>query len=436
MKGFRFFRQDSVREVKAWVEDGVISPEQGEAILQRYGASWQDAEGHSFGYFLLTAMAALFAGLALILIMSHNWDDIPRMARMLGLILLTLAVNLQGARVFLAGREQAGVIWLFFGGLCYGAAIMLIAQIYHLGEHYPDGIFWWAIGVLPLAALCRSRLLALQALLLAITWLFVESFEDFFPALFPLFALVTLWVSLIAGSSRTLFLLSIAGLLLWLNLLMNWYLGGWWRYHWEPDTLAVNIALGLLLAGGAWRMMGSVRFHLKEYGHALQHSVLLLGILTLIVLSFDGMWHELRTELIWSGAELTIIIALAGICAIALGWGSSLIARIALGANGLFYTLAFLNTDTLMVPDEAMTVLTNLMLVFTGIYCIRRGIDESNGTAFYTGVSVLLLTALLRYFDLVGDYIGGAMLFMLCATVLYGAARYWRYRREVANEQQ
>ncbi len=435
MKGFRFFRRDSVRELKSWVDDGLISAEQGEAILSRYGASWQDAEGHSFGYFLLTAMAALFAGLALILIMSHNWDEMPRMARMLGLILLTLVVNLQGARVFLAGKEQAGVIWLFFGGLCYGASIMLIAQIYHLGEHYPDGIFWWALGILPLAALCRSRLLALQVLALAIIWMFVESFEDFFPALFPLFALVTLWVSLVAGSSRLLFLLSILSLLLWLNLLMNWYLGDWWQYHWEPDTLAINIALGLMLAGGAWRMMSTNRFHLKEHGHALQHCVLLLGILTLVVLSFDGMWRELRTELTWSGSILTMIVGIASICAIALSWHSSIFARIALGANGLFYTLGFLNTEMMLLPDQVMTVMTNLMLVFTGIYNIRRGIDESNGTAFYTGVSVLLLTALLRYFDLVGDYIGGAMLFMLCAAVLYGAARYWRYRREAAHEE-
>ena len=71
-------------------------------------------------------------------------------------------------------------------------------------------------------------------------------------------------------------------------------------------------------------------------------------------------------------------------------------------------------------------IATNLMLVVTGVWLIRRGIDDAITHFFYTGVGVLLLTALLRYFDLIGDYIGGAILFMIAATVLFGAARYWR----------
>ena len=31
----------------------------------------------------------------------------------------------------------------FLGNLFYGASIILVAQIYHLGEHMPDGVFWW-----------------------------------------------------------------------------------------------------------------------------------------------------------------------------------------------------------------------------------------------------------------------------------------------------
>ena len=69
------------------------------------------------------------------------------------------------------------------------------------------------------------------------------------------------------------------------------------------------------------------------------------------------------------------------------------------------------------------------MLVVTGIWLIRRGIDDAATHFFYTGVGVLLLTALARYFDLIGDYIGGAVLFAVAAAVLYGAARYWRIRQ-------
>ena len=45
---------------------------------------------------------------------------------------------------------------------------------------------------------------------------------------------------------------------------------------------------------------------------------------------------------------------------------------------------------------------------------------------FYTGVVLVLMTALLRYFDLIGDYIGGAVLFFVCSAILFAAARFWR----------
>ena len=37
----------------------------------------------------------------------------------------------------------------FLGCLLYGAGIWLVAQAFHINSHYPDGVWWWAIGVLP-----------------------------------------------------------------------------------------------------------------------------------------------------------------------------------------------------------------------------------------------------------------------------------------------
>ncbi len=104
--------------------------------------------------------------------------------------------------------------------------------------------------------------------------------------------------------------------------------------------------------------------------------------------------------------------------------------------NALFFSLAFLWIHLGNVNDDWLAIATNLMLVVTGIWLIRRGIDDAITHFFYTGVGVLLLTALLRYFDLIGNYIGGAILFMIAATILFGAARYWRSRmlqKEVAH---
>jgi hypothetical protein len=94
--------------------------------------------------------------------------------------------------------------------------------------------------------------------------------------------------------------------------------------------------------------------------------------------------------------------------------------------NALFYSGVFFWIYFEQNTEDLLAIATNLMLLFTGIWLIRRGIDDAITHFFYTGVVVLLLTALLRYFDLIGDYIGGAVLFMIAAAVLFGAARYWR----------
>jgi hypothetical protein len=40
---------------------------------------------------------------------------------------------------------------------------------------------------------------------------------------------------------------------------------------------------------------------------------------------------------------------------------------------------------------------------------------------------VILVTALLRYADLIGDYVGGSLRFLFFAGVLFAAARFWRH---------
>lgn len=436
MRLFRLFKKDMAREVGEWIRAGLIETAQGEAILARYGGRLQDAYGSSLGYYVLTALAALFAGLALILIVSHNWDEIPRLTRMLVLLFVTLAVNLQGMRLMLSGRDKAGVPWLFFGALCYGVTIMLIAQIYHLGEHFPDGILWWALGVLPLVFITRSRLNGLLCLALATIWLLVEASSDFFPALYPLFALAGLWLALVRKDSMLLFLGGIAGLVTWINLLLAWT--GGHRYTFEAiiDQIPATISLGLLLTGAAWGLMRNSDARLRDYGQVLYLWLLRGGIMVLLILSFDDAWRELAGEVFRFGIFAPLFLVAGGAGGFFLARPSGASATGPLLTNALFFFLAFLWLHLGKINDDLLAVAANLMLLVSGIWLIRRGIDDAITHLFYTGVGVLLLTALLRYFDLIGDYIGGAILFLIAAAVLFGAARYWRarmLRREVVH---
>lgn len=424
------------REVSDWVREGLIEPAQGEAILAQYGAKMEDATDSSLGYFMLTALAVLFVGLALILIVSHNWDEIPRLTRMLGLVFITLAVNLQGMRLMLTGSDKAGIFWLFFGSICYGTTIMLIAQIYHIGEHFPDGILYWSLGVLPLIFITRSRLITFLCLGLATIWALVEIEIEFFPSIYPLFMIAGIWLALVRKDSVLLLLSGLAGLIFWVNLLLAWIGGEWYTFEAVIDQIPCTIAIGLFLTGCSWLLMRHTDSQLKRYGQILHLWLIRGGLMLLFVLSFSDVWQEFSKEEYLFGLFTPLVIVVSGIAAFFLSKQSRSNAYGPVLLNTLFFFSSFLWIHLGNVNEMWLAIFTNLMLLFAGLWLIHRGIEDSTTQFFYTGVGVLLITALLRYIDLIGDYIGGAILFIVAALILFGAARYWqsqKLKKEGAN---
>ena len=86
MRLVRLLKRDLAREVSDWAGEGLISTPQAERICARYGVDYYHQESHSFGYYVLVGLGYLFIGLAVITLLSANWEQIPRAVRMLGLI--------------------------------------------------------------------------------------------------------------------------------------------------------------------------------------------------------------------------------------------------------------------------------------------------------------------------------------------------------------
>ena len=77
--------------------------------------------------------------------------------------------------------------------------------------------------------------------------------------------------------------------------------------------------------------------------------------------------------------------------------------------------------EDLLTPARVESSGTPDWRVLTGI---RRGTTHH----FYLGILTIMTTALLRYIDLVGEYIGAACLFAFFAVILLATARYWKGR--------
>lgn len=444
MKMIRLFRRELAAEASDWVRDGLVSSQQAEAILARYGTHLPTGDERSLGYHLLLAFSAFFMGLSIIVLVSANWEEIPRAVRMLGLIALTAATNAAGVFAIKQGRDAAGQIWLFLGSLFYGASIMLIAQIYHLGEHFPDGIFWWAMGIFPVALVTGSVPIMLWTGMLSVLWMWVEAQVGFFPSAYPIFLAGMFWFVFKQRRSTVIFLLAVIGVMFWLELLLAWWRGGLYRFDGSVIHILFSGCL-LLVAHTLFRVMelGKNQPDFANYGFVARLWVIRSGLFALLVLGFHEPWEELLRNPWETGASIAMLAVTLCVQGALVFWSvRRQLGQISLfdalkihASSGVFYILFAVAAMLVSSPHDSfeetsilLQILSNLVAVLAGIWLILRALQETLTHYFYTGIMMLILTALFRYFDLVGDYIGGAMLFFVCAALLFGAARLWRRR--------
>jgi uncharacterized membrane protein len=378
-------------ELAAWRTQGLVSDDQGTRILDFYETAAETAERkRSRAVFALMAIAGVLVGLAALLLVAYNWEAMPRPVK-LGLV-LGAVLGTHGLAFYLRDRRRetrASEVAFFVGCLLYGAGIWLVAQIFHLSAHYPDGLWFWAVGVVPFALALEGWLLhALLALLLAVwagaevlgfghlgAWLFgrwawLPNGAYSLPLLAavglrqayrrPSTALVSLYVALVS----------------WWAVLQPFA----WRWELSPAYFVCGVGGALLLIARAHPPESRLAIPYRLYG------VLLLGG-GLAPLSF-----------------YRFNIGPARASATGVAWGA-------------------------LVP----TLAANAGMVGLAIWLMRVGLREDRGRPFAAGVFYFLLWALLRYFDLFGNFggsLGASVMFLLCGAALFGLALYWRRRKE------
>lgn len=435
MRLIRLLKKDLARESTGWVSKGIISAGQAEAICWVYGIDYHKQNDHSFGYHVLVALGYLFVGLAVITLIGENWEDIPRATRMSGLIGLTLCVNLLGVYNFNKGKTTGSVGWFFLGGLFYGASIMLIAQIYHIGEHYPDGIFWWAAGVLPAAILLQSAILMMLATTLALIWFFVESSLSFYPALFPLFIAALAWFAVYGKQSIILFLALVATFGLWAEYTLSWFLSDFPGFLVGPENIALCGVLFIFFHSVSKWLTEKKDPKFIDYGTVLSVWVLRFCILTLIIFSFKEPWHGLIAENWQMPALIFTIAGMVSVLAVVVAYTANKQMGSTAIAAGLYLLALFLviQGENQYINDLTLQISDNIILIGLSIWLIVKGINKGISHYFFLGVFSILTTGLLRYVDLMGDYIGTAILFAVFSVILLSSARYWKSQNNHEN---
>ncbi len=183
------FQRKLRQEMERWRADGLLSKEQGERILERYRQIDEIERKAGSGRMIntISILGSILVGVGVLLFIAANWSEIPRFAK-LGIIFTSLLAS-HGLGYYLRYERKryprVGASLILLGSILFGAGIFLVAQIYNITVHYPNGPLLWGLGILPLAYLLRFRSVLLLSLLALCVWLGMEaSFRISDPALF------------------------------------------------------------------------------------------------------------------------------------------------------------------------------------------------------------------------------------------------------------
>lgn len=294
------------RDLKLWTVQGLIDAQTAGRLLKEYDSR---ESAFSLGRVLMI-IAALLVAAAVLLLVAANWEAIPRLARLVGILALIWGAYLAGGVLILRGAERIAAALLVLGTLAFGGAIALVGQMYHLSGDTFQAMLVWFAGAVVAAALFRSGAVTAIAGFLAFVVAGVDWTQSSNPDgmvllwLMPLMAAIVILLVRYTGADRVRHLAYLL-LVVWLA-----------HIYGESETPGTAIAIA---AGGALAyLLAAVP---QSPLHALARSagaapafysylVLLLGLLVLHS-EFGGVADRLFVGIVTLGAAIAGI-ALSG----------------------------------------------------------------------------------------------------------------------------
>lgn len=426
-------------EIERWTEEKLISPEQAAALRGRYTA--EPAGTVPWGLLVFATAGAIVIGLGVILLFAYNWAEIPKAGKLALVFGALLAAHTGGLR--LLGRDgwqsKLGEALAALGTMFYGAGIWLVAQIYNIDEHYPNGFLFWALGALAMAWALRSTANGLLAVVLLAIWGCCETMAfrqpEYWSALLVAGGVVTL-----AWAQRSAVLLAAA--LAALQLLIALNLASWGG---AAHAFTASLALGVLLVAAA-RLTAADRPDFAG-GAAV---MAFFGFGAFLVCAYLLSFHDAVRDLLnWSRHS-------AQNPAVAQAFGWSLFTA---GLAGWLWLLQrTLSRREEGVPREEWLLpialvycfgiaalgtrgwalfvswAFNLVLLGLALMWMWRGCQESRLRPTVLGSLLLSAVVLARYFDLFHSLAARGLAFIVLGGIFVAEAMYYRkVRRETGG---
>ena len=425
-------------EIDRWKTEGIVSAEQAARLRQRYVSS---APAVPWGLLVFATAGAVVIGLGVILLFAYNWDAIPKFGKLALVFAAVIAAHTGAIR--LLGRDgwqpKLGEALAALGTMFYGAGIWLVAQVYNIDEHYPNGFLFWALGALAMAWAIRSTANGLLAVVLLVIWGSCESLDYHNPEHWSVL-LIAAGLLPLAWRERSALLLAAVLAAIQFLIAVN-------VVHWGggAHALTASLALGVLLVAAA-RLTEAGRPDFTGGARVMAFFGFGAFFLCAYLLSF----HDAADNLLdWSRGRGT-----RPVTAWVLGWtrlaaglgGWAWLARRALGRRDLDVQVEeWLLPIALVYCFGAASLGSrgwelfiswsfNLMLLGFAAMWMWRGCQESRLRPTILGSLLLGAVVLARYFDLFQSLASRGLAFIVLGVIFIAEAMYYRrMRRETGG---
>jgi uncharacterized membrane protein len=424
-------------EIERWRREQLITAEQATQIRALYPETQRQV---SWGLVLFSGLGAVVVGLGIILLLAYNWAAIPKFGKLA--LIFGGIVAAHGTGLWLRWKTQpavdVGEAFSVLGTMLFGSGIWLVAQVYHIDEHFPNGFLIWGLGALLLTWSLRSVPHGILATVILTIWgsselMTFDAPMDWSPLL------VVVGVGPLVWRKRSAILGAV--LLVSLGFLLGTHAAYW---SGGAGAFSVILAISVLLLGVERLRAASAK------RDALDRVMVFFGWVGFLgcayVLTFEG---AVRGMLRWEtnhGAEMVPMLLYRWIVFIAalLAWGIVLARHF--GRKGTTVPLeewlcpiALIYCQGLAVAgyyDDRVfvAVVFNLIAIGVAVMWMVRGCREGRLRPTVVGSLFFAAIVFARYFDLFESLAVRGVIFLLLGAGLFAEGFYYRRMKHASVE--
>lgn len=400
------------KELQELLEAKIIDELTAEKISAFYNK--KEIESPNKLMFTFGVIGSLLIGLGIILIIAHNWDDLPKIMK-LAIAFLPLLVGLVfcGFAYFNSknnvGWKESSAVFLM---LSLGANISLISQIYNVSGSLSSFIFLWMLLTIPVIYIMDSMIVALL-FIIGITYYQIETVYGY-----PKIEDYYYWILLVLFlpfylfhffQNKTSNAVSFMNWMVPLSITISF--GGLAKHNEEWMFVGYMALFGMFYLIGNFSLFSTQ----KKLTNGYRYIGMIGTIVLLYSLSFKWFWKNLIHEDIkgWFNSIefiLSILLILINLFLLAIQNKYKSVSNFDYyGSISLWFLPIFtLGLSTWIIP----MILINIVILSICIYYIYTGIHQKDLSTMNFGLIVLSILIICRFLDSNLSFVNRGLIFI------------------------